>query len=114
MKHINQQGAGVLLASLLVSILPVLAADDASAAKTSSVSADHSEIEQLKQILADQQRQIDELRQLLAQRRKDDNGNVSASAEASPASAFPNLGKFASRPALVPAAKTAEAVPLAS
>src|SRR5229473_5981358 len=45
----------------------------------------NSEIEQLKQMLADQQRQINELRQALAQQKKETDSIVAASAGSSPA-----------------------------
>jgi len=121
MRQINKQflpACLLLPASLLCSILPLWGADEASAVKNSpapSAVSEVSEIEQLKQMLADQQRQINELRQMLAQQQmKDDHGGVSASAEASPASAFVNLGQVASTTGVLPPGQTAGAVPLAA
>jgi hypothetical protein len=115
MKQINKQSGEVLLACLLWSILPLSASDEAGAVNNSLAPTAVSEIEQLKLILADQQRQIDELRQLLAQQQKtDDHGSISASAETSPANAFPNLGEIASTTGVLPAERTVGIVPLAS
>ena len=68
MKRMNERTGQVLLACLLSSIMPLSAADN-SADKPASgnVAAASSDIDQLKQMLADQQRQINELRQALAQ-----------------------------------------------
>jgi hypothetical protein len=122
MRRINERTGRVLLACLLSSTMPLLAADDAVPAKTPAT-APTSEIEQLKQMLADQQKQINELRQALAQQqpKKDSDGNVSATATTSvapalppvdpaPVSTFRNFGQVASatpvlpNAALVPAA----------
>ena len=98
MRRINERTGRVLLACLLSSIMPLSAADNPV--------SQPSEIEQLKQMLADQQRQINELRQALAQQqqKKETDGSVSASAGSSvippvdpaPVSTFRNLGQVAS------------------
>src|SRR5216684_3324960 len=99
MIRINERTGRALLACLLSSIVPLSAADG------TVVAPPVSEIEQLKQMLADQQRQINELRQALAlQQQKQADGNVSASAGSSvipkvdptPVSTFRNLGQVAS------------------
>lgn len=73
-----------LIACALSCLLPLFAADPAS------------EIEQLKQMLADQQRQIDELRHALE--RKD------AGASAAPVTPLPSLGQVASAVPVLPPA----------
>ena len=88
-----------------------------------------SEIEQLRQMLADQQRQINELRQALAQRqeqpqqqKKENDGSVAASAGSSvipkvdptPVSTFRNLGQVASATAMLPHPPAAFAIPTAA
>ena len=72
MRQINERTGPALLACLLCSMMPLLAADNPA--------PQPSEIEQLKQMLADQQRQIDELRQLLSQQLKKETANDSVSA----------------------------------
>ena len=127
MRQINERSGWVLLACLLISLMPLSAAENSAngatepaPAKTSVVAQPSSEIEQLKQMLADQQRQIKELRQALAQQQtKETVGNVSASAgspptNARPASTFPNLGQVASTTGLVPSGQATGAVPLVS
>src|SRR5258708_4788362 len=105
----NELRQHALLACLMICILPLSAAENAPdgtaenvLARTEGAALPLSEIEQLKQMLADQQRQINELRRALAQQQKRDNdGSVSASAGtqvslpavAVPAGAFPNLGQ---------------------
>ncbi len=105
MRRMNERTGRVLLACLLCSIMPLSAADATVAAPPAS------EIEQLKQMLADQQRQINELRQALAQQQtKQTDGNVSASAgpsviptvDPTPVSTFRNLGQVASTTAMLP------------
>ena len=67
MRRINERTGRVLLACLLSSIMPLSAADNSVNGATEPVVAKTpaappaSEIEQLKQMLADQQRQINEL-----------------------------------------------------
>src|SRR5260370_23119308 len=93
----------------------------APASKTGAAQP-NSEIEQLKQMLADQQRQINELRQALAQQKKETDSVVAASAGSSPAepasvrgvSPFPSLGQVASTTGLVPSGQATTAVPLLS
>src|ERR1700716_1535601 len=105
MRYCEKKIGRVLAASFVSSIMPLWAADSAvlatseSAAATTSVTSPQlrSEIEQLKQMLADQQRQINELRQTLAQQLKKETGDDSVSASAGPAPGnFPNLGQVAS------------------
>ena len=108
MRRINERTGRVLLACLLSSIMPLSAADNPV--------AQPSEIEQLKQMLADQQRQINDLRQALAQQpqKKETDGSVSASAGSSvlpqvdptPVSTFRNLGQVASTTAILPHSAT--------
>jgi hypothetical protein len=101
--------------------MPLAAADSSAtisteAASTKTAAAQPSEIEQLKQLLADQQRQINELRQALLQKKEAD-GKVAATAAqpvpavepaqtvaATPVSTFPNLGQVASTTGLIPRA----------
>ena len=115
MRKINAQGQRALLASLMICVLPLSAADNApngapetTPAKSAGAVQPLSEIEQLKQMLADQQRQINELKQELMQQRKDQPAG-SAVASVQPAvtqpnaaSAFPNFGQVASAAPLMP------------
>jgi len=107
MRRIKERTGRALLACLLCSMMPLSAADNPA--------PQPSEIEQLKQMLADQQRQIDELRQALSQqlKKETDNNSVSASAASTPSS-FPNLGQVASTTGLVPTSQAAGVVALAS
>lgn len=97
MRRMNERTGWVLLACLLSSIMPLSAADNPA--------SQPSEIEQLKQMLANQQKQINELRQALAQQ-----ASVSAAAappaiptpDPTPVSSFRNLGQVTSITALVP------------
>ena len=122
MRRMNQRSGRVLLACLLSSLLPLSAADNPVAPVSAQPT---SEIEQLKQMLVDQQRQINELRQALAQQQvKPTEGNVSATvaapaipaADPTPVSTFRNFGQVASaspvlpNAALVPAAWRCPAV----
>jgi hypothetical protein len=78
-------------------------------------------MEQLKQLLADQQRQINELREALAQQKKTPDANVAASAsqpgeaappaKPEPASIFPNFGQVASTTGVLPRAAAIAAIP---
>jgi hypothetical protein len=98
--------------------MPLSAADNPA---TAAQAPQPSEVEQLKQMLADQQRQINELRQALAQQqqKKEEAGNVSATAGSSvlppvdpaPVSTFRNLGQVASTTAILPHAPVALALP---
>ena len=119
MKRIDKRSGQVLLACLLCCVMPLSAADSSTAAGPESAPAKTgqaiSEIEQLKQLLADQQRQINELRQALSQQKKETDGTVavapvSASAPA-PASAFPSLGQVASTTGILPRATAVRALP---
>ena len=112
MLRIHERTGRVLLACLLSSIMPLSAADN-SAPVTQAPQP--TEIEQLKQMLADQQRQINELRQALTQRPKTEpESNVSASTGSSvipridptPVSTYRNLGQVASTTAILPHAAT--------
>jgi hypothetical protein len=125
MRRINERTGRLLLACLLSSIMPLSAADDAVPAKTPGTAAPTSEIEQLKQMLADQQKQINELRQALAQQQPkgESDGKVSAAAaepaapvvppvDPVPVSTFRNFGQVASTaPMLPPAAFSIPAKP---
>src|SRR5436190_8477165 len=111
MRRIQERTGRVLLACLLSSIVPLSAADNAV---TVTQASQPSEIEQLKQMLADQQRQINELRQALArQQDKETDGTVSASAGSAPGG-FPNLGQVASTAGLMPPGQAAGVAPQAS
>ena len=110
MRPIKKTG-GVLFACLLCSVLPLSAADEAAAeAKNSQAPPATSEIEQLRQILADQQRQINELRLALAQQQKKaGEADIAASASSpvpapqkTPVSNFRRLGEVASTTAVLP------------
>src|SRR5260370_33758764 len=93
----------------------------APASKTGAAQP-NSEIEQLKQMLADQQRQINELRQALAQQKKETDNIVAATVGSSPSqppsaltvSAFPSLGQVASTTGVGPSGPSTSAVPLIS
>ena len=78
--------AGALIACALSCLLPLSAADPVS------------EIEQLKQMLADQQRQINELRHALEQK--------DSAASAAPVTPLPSLGQVASTAPVLPRAVT--------
>jgi len=83
-----------LIACALSCLVPLSAADQAS------------EIEQLKQMLADQQRQINELRHALEQK--------DAAASAAPVTPLPSLGQVASAVPVLPPAPTPLPAPVAS
>ncbi|HEV2199341.1 MAG TPA: hypothetical protein VGR73_05950 [Bryobacteraceae bacterium] len=113
MNRFDHPGGRVLLACVLIGVMPLCAADPAGAANepaSTTSRSNVSDIEQLKQMLADQQRQIDELRRQLAQQ----NGNgaqpaATATAPVTPPvtpgnSAYPELGQLASTTAMVPRA----------
>ena len=112
----NERVGRVFLACLLSSVMPLSAADNPVAQPT--------EIEQLKQMLADQQRQINELRQALMQQQtqqqtKQADGAASAATGSSvippvdptPVSTYRNLGQVASTSAMLPHAPAALAIP---
>src|SRR5579864_1553030 len=83
-----------LIACALGCLVPLSAADPAS------------EIEQLKQMLADQQRQINELRHALEQK--------DAAVSAAPVTPLPSLGQVASAVPVLPPAATPLPAPMAS
>jgi len=125
----NRQARRVLFACFMSCVVPLSAAENsadgggnvAPASKTGA-GQPNSEIEQLKQMLADQQRQINELRQALAQQKKETDSIVAASAGSSPAqpasalpgSSFPSLGEVASTTGVVPFGQSTGAAPLIS
>jgi hypothetical protein len=105
MRRMNERTGRLFLACLLSSIMPLSAADNTAPPPT--------EIEQLKQMLADQQKQINELRQALSQQQgAQPQGTAAASAAApavaipavdpAPVSTFRNLGQVASTSGLIP------------
>src|SRR6266849_11166764 len=81
-----------LIACVVSCFLPLSAADLVSADLASAKLA--SEIEQLKQLLADQQRQINELRHALEQK--------DSAASAAPGTPLPSLGLVASAVPVLP------------
>jgi Putative porin len=112
MKKFHQTSARVLVAALLFGALPMWAAEPASEPSASTASASTatstaSEIEQLKQMLLEQQRQINELRRELAGQAK--SSDDSKSAEAAPAE-FKSTGTVASTTPILPAAAVAPAL----
>jgi hypothetical protein len=122
MIRIDERMGRVFLACLLSSVMPLTAGDNPA---TVAEAPQPSEIQQLKQMLADQQRQINELRQALAQQAtltqqpKPAEDNVSASSGSSviprvdptPVSTFRNLGQVASTTAMLPHHPAAFAIP---
>lgn len=133
MNRFHQNGRRALLASLLIAVTPVWAADpapaaadpasgaSASASTTTTTNGSASEVEQLKRMLIEQQRQIDELKRLVMQQQNAPQqagaGVVPSgpfSAPATPSSAatptnaaaapagFPSVGQVASTTAVVP------------
>ena len=92
MRRMNERTGRVLLACLLSSIMPLSAADNPAPPP--------SEIEQLKQMLADQQKQINELRQALSQQQA--SAPVVPAVDPAPVGTFRNLGQVASTTGLVP------------
>ena len=119
MNRFHQNGGRALIASMLMAVTPVWAAEPAApaadpASTTASSTANVSEIEQLKRMLIEQQRQIDELKRLVVQQKNGEQaGAVAASLpavqSATPtsepaASAFPPLGQVASTAAMIPRA----------
>lgn len=125
MRRIDKRSGRVLLACLLSCVMPLSAADDAANGVTGAAPAQTvapapaqtaSEIEQLKQMLADQQKQINELRQALEQKKEADSKVAAVAApaasssqpaqpvNAAPVSAFPNFGQVASTAVTLPRA----------
>jgi len=117
MINFQQRSRQVLIAAMLIGVMPVWAAEPAGAAAepgasttTTAPSGNVSEMEQLKQMLLEQQRQINELRHQLSQQQlKGDQPAstqaatpVSAPAAEPPASLFPSTGQIASTTAMVP------------
>src|SRR5258708_36632494 len=129
MRRMNRQARRGLFARFMSCVVPLSAAENsadgggnvAPASKTCAAKP-NSEIEQLKQMLADQQRQINELRQALAQQKKETDSIVAASAGSSPAqpasalpgSSFPSLGEVASTTGVVPFGQSTGTAPLIS
>jgi hypothetical protein len=126
-----QRGAGqALITAMLIGIVPAWAAEPAGAAAepgattTAAPFGNVSEMEQLKQMLLDQQRQLNELRRQLSQQQlKGAVADQPASAQAAtpvnapaaeaPVSAFPSTGQVASTTAMVPRAAALPALPQA-
>lgn len=112
MKNFHQKSVRVLVAALLVGALPTWAAEPASepsaATSTPAASSTASELEQLKQMLLEQQRQINELRRQLGQSAAvaapATPATPAAAAVEAPASIFPSVGQVASTTAIVPRA----------
>ncbi len=102
MRRMKERTGRVLLACLLSSIMPLTAADNPP--------PQPSEIEQLKQMLAEQQKQINELRKALAQQGSQQQANAATPAAApalpavdpTPISTFRSLGQVASTTGLLP------------
>jgi hypothetical protein len=107
--------------ALMVGLLAALAAaeqpapTDAAEVRSASIStqaSSHSEIEQLRQMLADQQRQIDELRRELANQRNGGSASLaSTQALSAPLMAVPSLGEVASTSPIVPLGVASAAPP---
>jgi hypothetical protein len=120
MKRINQQSGRALVACLLSCALTLSAAENPAngvanpaSAQAPGAAQSSSEIEQLKQMLAEQQRQINELRQALGQKKEtESNASAAQPAKAAPVSTFPNLGQVASTTGVVPRAAALPAVPV--
>jgi hypothetical protein len=122
MRLYKERTGQALAVCLLSFIVPLSAADNLDLATPESVPARVSatspqlisEIEQMKQMLADQQRQINELRQALArQQNKETDGAVSAPAGTAPGN-FPSLGEVASATGFAPPAPAASVAPQAT
>ncbi len=97
--------------SLMIPVIPMIAADkpsgdDTSAAASTTAPAPASEIEQLKKMLLDQQRQIDELRRQVAGQKAEP---VEPVTNPSPTYARPSLGEVASTTPILPPAPVAAA-----
>jgi hypothetical protein len=141
MNRFHENSRRALIAALLVGVMPVWAADPAGAgadpaaaspAASSATTAPAngvSEIQQLKQMLIDQQRQINELRRELSQQKTGDQNQAASTSVPSPAAAaaaastvatptreapvsnFPALGQVASTTAVVPRGAALPALP---
>lgn len=105
----------LVVAGVLAIVATASAADNspASAAAAASDTSTSAEIRQLRQLLLDQQRQIDELRKMLSAR---PTPAPPAAAAASPAPqpaapAFPKLGEAASTTPMIPSAAASTPVP---
>jgi hypothetical protein len=105
----------MLKIALIVSLLAAIAAAeqpapsdaaDVRSVSTSTQASSRSEIEQLKQMLADQQRQIDELRRALAEVKRPADTIPSAPTRplvvSTPENLHPSIGEVASTTAMVP------------
>jgi hypothetical protein len=99
MKQWIQRWAVKSLACMLVMTLPAAAADQPVASDSSESRPAPSEIEMLKKMLADQQRQIDELRQALLEKKD------------APASIHPSTGQVASTTGILPPGPVPVAAP---
>ena len=97
----QQRTVKSLLACILTLTVPAMAADQpvGSDSSESRPAASSSEIDQLKKMLADQQRQIDELRRALVERNE------------APASIHTSTGQVASTTAIVPPSPAPAAAP---
>jgi len=119
MKRFHQNSTRALIAALLVGAMPMWAAEPAGAAgepaaspATTTAASNVSELDQLKQMLLDQQRQINELRRQLGQSVAVTPTSIAPAAPSAaipaaneaPASAFPSVGQVASTTAIVPRA----------
>ncbi len=103
-----------LLIGLVSGLSPLPAAEQPAAdTKTASPSQPASEIEQLKQLLLDQQRQINELRKELAQHATEVKDGTKTEAAAVPAPQFPSTGQVASTAAILPPSSSVMIAPLA-
>jgi len=136
MTRFQDRSGRILIAALLIGAMPGWAAEPAGAASdqgaataAAPAASNISEIEQLKQMLLDQQRQINELRRQLSERQKETDQPASAQATPvnaaapastvptpasasvagspaaeAPASVFPSAGQVASTRAMIPRA----------
>jgi len=123
----TQRGRGTKtwLACALTFLLPLAAADKPEATETAepsttsavSTAAPGSEIEQLKKLLADQQRQIDELRRTIAEQQQKKASDTSVPVRAStlpvtePSTPHPSLGQVASASPMIPPAPASASAP---
>jgi hypothetical protein len=121
MNRFHQQGRRALLTRVLacilacmIVVLPLTAADPvgtASEPASTSAGSNVSDIEQLKRMLIDQQRQIDELRRQLTQQKTGSEAQAAFGGQTATttgngvsASAYPALGQVASTTAMLPRA----------
>jgi hypothetical protein len=101
--------ACVLSLTLPLSVAGAPMADDSSDSRPGAAASSSPEIEQLKKMLADQQRQIDELRRALAEQKeqkKTDPGAPVQAATPVPPITHSSLGEVASTTPMVPPAPT--------